>query len=273
MEAVSTGSVAPATAAVPGGTIDLRGIGKTYVDRTGAENEVFKDLDLVIQPREFVSFLGPSGCGKTTLLKMIAGLTTYDEGSVTVRGNPVTGPLPECSVVFQSFALLPWSTVLKNVGFGLQLRGVPRAERDERARALINMVGLDGSENKYPAQLSGGMQQRVGLARALAVDPAVLLMDEPFSALDEQTRGFMQEELLSIWERTRLQVVFVTHSIEEALLMSDRIVILGINPGGIREIVTPPFPRPRNRDTVRNPEFGALSSELWDLLRSMKSDD
>ena len=273
METVSVGAAAPAVADRPGDTIDLRGVGKTYVDRTGAENEVFAGLDLVIQPGEFVSFLGPSGCGKTTLLKLIAGLAPYDEGSITVRGNAVTGPLPECSVVFQNFALLPWSTVLKNVGFGLRLRGVSRAQRDERARELIHMVGLEGCENKYPAQLSGGMQQRVGLARALAVNPSVLLMDEPFSALDEQTRGFMQEELLAIWERTSLQVVFVTHSIEEALLMSDRIVILGIHPGGIREIVTPPFPRPRNRETVRDPKFGVMTSDLWELLRSMKADD
>jgi ABC-type nitrate/sulfonate/bicarbonate transport system ATPase subunit len=263
----------PPAVADGGGTIEIAGVRKTYCDRTGAENTVFKDVDLTVRPGEFVSLLGPSGCGKTTLLKMIAGLTPIDEGTITVRDKVVDGPLPECSVVFQSFALLPWSTVLKNVAFGLRLRGVPRREREERAKELIDLVGLTGSENKFPAQLSGGMQQRVGLARALAVDPTVLLMDEPFSALDEQTRGFMQEELLSLWERTKLQVVFVTHSIEEALLLSDRIVVLGINPGGIREIVTPPFPRPRTRNTVRDPEFGELSTQLWEMLRSMKADD
>ena len=255
------------------GTIEISGVSKTYVDRNGVENCVFEGVDLTVRPGEFLSLLGPSGCGKTTLLKMIGGLTSIDEGTITVRDKVVDGPLAECSVVFQSFALLPWSTVIKNVAFGLRLRGVSRAEREARAMELIELVGLTGSEHKYPAQLSGGMQQRVGLARALAVNPSVLLMDEPFSALDEQTRGFMQEELLALWERTKLQVVFVTHSIEEALLLSDRIVVLGIHPGGIREIVVPPFPRPRTRNTVRDPGFGELSTKLWELLRSMKEDE
>jgi NitT/TauT family transport system ATP-binding protein len=271
METLSAATAGPTVGTA--GTIEVSRVGKTYVDRTGAENCVFENLDLTVRPGEFVSLLGPSGCGKTTLLKMIAGLTPIDTGTIKVRDKLVDGPLAECSVVFQSFALLPWSTVMKNVAFGLRLRGVPRKERAARAQELIELVGLVGSEQKYPAQLSGGMQQRVGLARALAVNPSVLLMDEPFSALDEQTRGFMQEELLALWERTKLQVVFVTHSIEEALLLSDRIVVLGIDPGGVREIVVPTFERPRNRNTVRDPEFGALSAKLWELLRSMKNDD
>lgn len=272
MESLSSNATEDAEA-VSGRTIAVRGVSKRYIDRTGVENVVFEDLDVMLRPGEFISLLGPSGCGKTTLLKMIAGLTPIDSGTIMVGNKEVSGPLPECSVVFQNFALLPWLTVEKNIAFGLRLRREPREKREARARELIDLVGLTGCEQKYPAQLSGGMQQRVGLARALAVNPSVLLMDEPFSALDEQTRGFMQEELLSLWERARLQVVFVTHSIEEALLLSDRIVVLGINPGGIREIVVPGFERPRTRSTVSDPQFGILSTKLWELLRAMKNDE
>jgi NitT/TauT family transport system ATP-binding protein len=228
---------------------------------------VLRDVSFEVRDNEFVSLLGPSGCGKTTLLRIIAGLESRDDGHVVVEGRDVTGPGPDRAVVFQQFSLLPWMTVLDNIGFGLRLRGVPKAAWAERSRDLANLVGLRGFEKHYPRQLSGGMQQRVGLARALAVDPPVLLMDEPFAALDEQTRLLMQEELLRIWQETRKTVVFVTHSMEEALLLSDRILLLTGRPGVVQEFIDVPFGRPRERGITQTVEFQRLREHLWDQLR------
>ena len=178
--------------------IEIRGVGKTFVGQDGSTVQALHDVNLTVRENEFLTVLGPSGCGKTTLLKAMAGLIGWDDGDIVIDGRPVRGPGPDRAMVFQNFALLPWATVLENVAFGLRMRNVAKAEREERARSLIEMVGLTGFANRRPGELSGGMQQRVGLARALAVEPKVLLMDEPFGAVDEQTRRLLQEELLSI---------------------------------------------------------------------------
>ncbi len=253
--------------------IKISGLSKTFsaTTRGGTTGEVraLDSVDLDIEENEFVSLLGPSGCGKTTLLRVLAGLETADAGEALVAGRPISGPSPDRAMVFQRFALLPWATVLRNVTFGLELQKVPREKRTAKARELIEMVGLTGFENSRPAQLSGGMQQRVGLARALAVDPTILLMDEPFGALDEQTKWLLQEELLRIWERDRKTVMFVTHSIDEAILLSDRIVIMSARPGRIVECVPVNLPRPRSRDDATG-EIAALRHYLWDRLRGLQ---
>ncbi|PYM88221.1 MAG: ABC transporter ATP-binding protein, partial [Candidatus Rokuibacteriota bacterium] len=217
------------------------------------------DVHVRVRAGEFLSLIGPSGCGKTTLLKTIAGLVAPDSGRVVVGGRTVEGPGRECSVVFQDFALLPWATVQKNAEFGLLLRGVPAAARAERARGMIAKVGLAGFEHAYPAQLSGGMQQRVGLARALAVNPQVLLMDEPFASIDEQTRRVFQDDLLQLWSEERKTVVLVTHSMEEAIYLSDRVVVLSPRPGRVHQVLDVPLPRPREGAGVRaTAEFARL---------------
>ncbi|RBQ17504.1 ABC transporter ATP-binding protein [Spongiactinospora rosea] len=252
--------------------IEVRGLGKSYIGQDGGVVQALQDVDLRVADNEFLTVLGPSGCGKTTLLKAIAGLIPWNEGDIFIDGSPVRGPGPERSMVFQNFALLPWATVLDNVAFGLQMRGVGKTERIERARALIETVGLAGFETKRPGELSGGMQQRVGIARALAVQPSVLLMDEPFGAVDEQTRRLLQEELLSIWEEHRLTVVFITHSMEEAVLLGDRVVLMSARPGRISEIVPVPLPRPRSSDVgalERSGKYVEITAYLWDRLRDM----
>jgi NitT/TauT family transport system ATP-binding protein len=223
-------------------------------------------IDLTVEDREFVCVLGPSGCGKTTLLRLIAGLLTPDDGEIRIDGRLVDGPGPDRGVVFQDFALLPWANVLRNVGFGLELRGVSREEREVRARALIETVGLTEFTNHRPSQLSGGMQQRVGLARALAVDPSILLMDEPFGALDAQTRRGLQIDLLKLHQRHRKTVVFVTHSVDEAVRLGDRIVLLTPRPGRVSEIVDVGLPRPRPADLASMSRFIEIKEYLWARL-------
>jgi NitT/TauT family transport system ATP-binding protein len=247
---------------------------KTFPARgNDAPVEALKDVSLTINDGEFITVLGPSGCGKTTLLRILAGLEPWDQGDVRVAGTSVTGPGPERAMVFQSFALMPWAKIVDNVAFGLEMRGVPKAEREDRALKLIELVGLKGFERRLPGELSGGMQQRVGLARALAVDPQILLMDEPFGALDEQTRRLLQEELLQIWEATRKTVIFITHSMEEAVLLGDRIVLMSPRPGRIVEIVDVPLARPRASavDSIEgSAEFAAITADLWQKLRGMQ---
>ena len=226
------------------------------------------NVNLEIRKNEFVTLLGPSGCGKTTLMRAIGGLLAPSEGTITVNGRPVRGPNQDCAIVFQSFALMPWATVLKNVLFGLEMRGAERASREDRARAAIAQVGLQGFEEKLPKELSGGMQQRVGLARALVVASPILLMDEPFGALDQQTRRLMQEELLSIWQQDQRTVVFVTHDMEESILLADRVVLMSARPGRIDEEIDITFSRPRNPEKVeKQPEFVDLKERLWQRLR------
>jgi NitT/TauT family transport system ATP-binding protein len=252
--------------------IELQDCRKTYTSGNGQASVVaLGGVDLSVRTEEFLCVLGPSGCGKTTLLKAIAGLVALDAGVVRIDGRPVTGPGPDRAVVFQNFALLPWADVQANVGFGLELRGVAKTTRDETARELIHAVGLAGFERHFPRQLSGGMQQRVGLARALAVDPKILLMDEPFGALDEQTRRLLQEDLASLLERTRKTVVFITHSMTEAVRLGDRVVLMTPRPGRVQQIVNVQLPRPRPPDVEKNPLFVELEEYLWQQLRTMQT--
>ncbi|MPZ86588.1 MAG: ATP-binding cassette domain-containing protein [Nitriliruptorales bacterium] len=253
--------------------IEISGLNKYYAGRRGLDRvHALADVNLTVNSNEFLTVLGPSGCGKTTLLKIIAGLVPFEHGDVRIDGEAIKGPGPERSMVFQNFALMPWASVLRNVAFGLELRKVAKDERTERARDLIRMVGLEGFESRYPAELSGGMQQRVGLARALAVEPRVLLMDEPFSALDEQTRRLLQEQLIDIWEKSKTTVVFITHSMDEAVLLGDRVVLMTVRPGRVEQTLHVPLPRPRNRDMERTSEFTGITGLLWDRLRVMQEE-
>ena len=244
----------------------VEGVSKTYVDRTGQPVHALDGIDLRVESEEFAAVLGPSGCGKSTLLNLIAGLLTPSAGAIWVEGELAPGRVTT-AMVFQEFALFPWRTVQANVEFGLEEMRVPAAERTRRARAFIELTGLAGFEARYPHQLSGGMRQRVGIARALAVEPAVLLMDEPFSALDAQTRQLMQEELLTIWERTRQTIVYVTHNIHEAVYMADRVVVLSRRPGRVLAEVKVELPRPRAERMLGEPAFVAAVERIWSLIR------
>ncbi|NMC11105.1 MAG: ABC transporter ATP-binding protein [Methanothrix sp.] len=226
--------------------LEIKGLNKLF-SSDGKEMEALHNINLSIEENEFVCFIGPSGCGKTTLLRIIAGLEEPSSGTVTLAGDPIKGPGPERGMVFQEYSLFPWRTVLDNVVFGLELKGVPAAERQAKGRQYLKMVGLERFEARYPHELSGGMKQRVAIARALVNDPRAILMDEPFGALDAQTRNIMQSELLRIWEEKRKTVVFVTHSVDEAIYLADRIVIMSARPGRIKDIIEIHLPRPRNR--------------------------
>jgi len=244
--------------------VEVRNVAKTYDSGV----EALKDITLALPRGELSTFLGPSGCGKTTLLKIIAGLISPSDGEVWVKGNRVSGPGPERAFVFQDFALLPWASVMRNVAFGLELRGVPKDERQEIARKYIAEVGLSSFESRYPHQLSGGMKQRVGLARALAINADIVLMDEPFSSVDEQTRRKFQEELLDLLKINQKTVIFVTHSIEEAAYLSDQIVLLSQRPGTILRVIRPNIERGKSADEIRR-DKGYLDAvdEIWKILR------
>jgi NitT/TauT family transport system ATP-binding protein len=239
------------------------------VSKSYGEVEALRDLSLDFPRGQLTSLLGPSGCGKTTLLKIIAGLLTPDSGTIEVNGKTVTGPGSDRAFVFQDFALLPWANVLRNVAFGLELRGVARSEREGIARTYIEEVGLGGFEHSYPHELSGGMRQRVGLASALCVDAQVLLMDEPFSAVDEQTRRKFQEDLLSLVQTERKTFIFVTHSIEEAVYVSDQIAILLPRPSRVSEVIRPTQVRATGAGNIRrDPEYLDIVDRIWASLRS-----
>jgi NitT/TauT family transport system ATP-binding protein len=238
------------------------GAGKRYGDF-----QVFRDVDLEVGAREVVALVGPSGCGKTTLLRCIDGLLPITDGEIRIEGERVTEPRPGVAMVFQHFGLFPWKTVFHNVAYGLRLAGAGKAEIAEKVPYFINLVGLKGFESVYPYQMSGGMQQRCGLARALAVEPKVLLMDEPFAAVDAQTREILQLELLSIWEMRPTTMLFVTHSIEEAVLMGDRVVVLKGRPSTIHEIIEVDLPHPRTRETLTLPRFAELREIVWNTLK------
>ncbi len=245
--------------------VSTRNISKTYPGNV----EALRDLSLEFPRGQLTSLLGPSGCGKTTLLKIISGLLEPTSGEVEVNGKPVTGPGPDRAFVFQDFALLPWADVLRNVAFGLELRGVSVSDREDIAQQHIKNVGLDGFERSFPHELSGGMRQRVGLARALAVESEVLLMDEPFSAVDEQTRRKFQEDLLGLVERENKTFIFVTHSIEEAVYVSDQIAILLPRPSRVHEILRPENLRSKGVLNIRrDPEYLDTVDRIWDSLRS-----
>lgn len=243
--------------------IQIGGVHKAFPTRSGDMVPVLNDINLSITENEFVSLVGRSGCGKTTLLNIIAGLEDATAGKVEIAGNLVTGPGQGQGVVFQQHALFPWLTAAENVAFGFRNAGVSKLERRERSMELLRLVGLDAAVAKYPREMSGGMQQRVSIARALALDPRILLMDEPFGALDEFTRIELQQELLRIWEVRRKTVVFVTHSINEALMLSDRIVLLAALPGRIKRVFKVDLPRPRLRTALG---FNALYEEIWSEL-------
>lgn len=249
-----------------GGSISLRSAGIRFGDGEGAV-EALRDFDLTIAPGEFVSVLGPSGCGKSTLIGAIAGLTKLSAGNLAMDDQPVQRPGPERGVVFQHHSLLPWKTVFENVEFGPKLRGQKRSERAASVNEILRQVGLSEFRNHYPGQLSGGMQQRVNLARALVNRPRVLLMDEPFASLDAQTRLLMQELLLELWSRSRMTVVFVTHDIDEALFLADRVVVLSHRPAQVREELTVDLIRPRTPDTLTTVTFVGLKRRCLDLLR------
>ncbi len=254
--------------------IEFRRCSKSYPSGGGAAPiRVLDNLTLSVADREFVCILGPSGCGKTTAIRLLAGLVQPDSGGVFVGGRPVTGPGPDRGVVFQDFALLPWADVLTNIAFGLELRGTPLAARLDRARELSDAMGLTGFEHSLPAQLSGGMQQRVGLARALAVDPAILLMDEPFGALDAQARRLLQGDLLALHHRHRKTVVFVTHSVDEAVRLADRIVLLSPRPATVEEVIDVGLPRPRPPRLGGVPRFVEIKEHLWARLLPHRQGD
>jgi NitT/TauT family transport system ATP-binding protein len=253
-----------ATAQSAESAVSVRNVSKTYQDV-----EALKNLSLEFPRGELTSLLGPSGCGKTTLLKIIAGLIEPSAGQVEVNGKVVTGPGPDRAFVFQDFALLPWANVIRNVAFGLELRRVPKSEREAIAERYIRQVGLAGFEKKYPHQLSGGMRQRVGLARALSVDAQVLLLDEPFSAVDEQTRRKFQEDLLSLVQNERKTFIFVTHSIEEAVYVSDQIALLLPRPSRVSAIIRPTSFRGKGVNNIRrDPEYLDIVDSIWASLRS-----
>lgn len=249
--------------------LEVKGVFKLF-NVNGKQMEALHDINLDIGENEFVCFIGPSGCGKTTLLRVIAGLEEPSRGEVRLEGLPIKGPGPERGMVFQEYSLFPWRTVLDNVAFGLELKGISQSERYSKARLYLRMVDLERFEERYPHELSGGMKQRVAIARALVNEPKALLMDEPFGALDAQTRNIMQSELLRIWEEEKKTVVFVTHSVDEAIYLADRIVIMSARPGRIKDVIKIGLPRPRTRTSqqvnlIRDRILSDLRSEILDV--------
>ncbi len=246
--------------------LETRGLSKTFVKATGGEVEALRDISLQVEEGEFVSIVGASGCGKTTFLRILDGLIDKSAGEIVLDGNSVTRPGPDRGFVFQSDSLFPWRTVLDNVVFGLEVQGKPRKPSVERAQQYIKLVGLSGFEKHYPHELSGGMRQRANLARALTVNPELLLMDEPFAALDAQTREIMQQELLRIWNQDRKTVIFITHQIDEAIFLADRVFVFTVRPGRVKTVIPVPFPRPRKLDLKRTPEFIGYVDQVWRLI-------
>ncbi len=235
--------------------LQLNNITMTFRTRRGDEVVAVDDLSLHVDDREFISIVGPSGCGKSTLLRVVAGLIRPDSGSVLLDGQPIQGPGADRGMVFQTYTLFPWLTVQGNVEYGPRLKGLPAAERMRLAREHIAAVGLAGFENSYPRELSGGMMQRVAIARALANDPKVLLMDEPFGALDAQTRWIMQEMLVNLWQRTPKTILFITHDIDEAIFLSDRVYVMTARPGRVKQMLNVSLPRPRTSEMTTSAEF------------------
>jgi NitT/TauT family transport system ATP-binding protein len=246
--------------------LEVSGLTKVF-SRDGKVVEAIDNLALAVDEGEFVSIVGPSGCGKTTLLHIIGGFEKPTAGRLAVFGREISGPGPDRGVMFQEFSLYPWRTVIGNVGWGLEVRGLPKAERLRIAERYLEMVGLSPFRDHYPAELSGGMKQRVALARTLAFDPKLLLMDEPFGALDAQTREIMQEELQRIYERNRKTVVFVTHDIDEAIYLGDRVLVFSARPGRIKKDVRIDLARPRAIEIKKSIEYHGYRNRIWDLLR------
>ncbi|MGP1397661.1 MAG: ABC transporter ATP-binding protein [Inquilinaceae bacterium] len=260
---------------------DIRFEGVTKVfNRGGVPFTAIGGIDFHVQDKEFISVVGPSGCGKTTLMRMVAGLDQPTDGQVTVAGKAVKGPGPERAVVFQQFALFPWKTVRENIVFGMRSKGASRADRDAATARYLKLMKMEGTEDSYPHQLSGGMQQRVAIARSYAIDPGVLLMDEPFGALDAQTRTVMQEELVRLARVNPRTVLFITHSVEEAVYLADRVIVMGRNPGRIREVIDIADTRATEQwadhpidDVMEMPSFTHLRGQVWRLLREEMGGD
>ncbi|NSX56161.1 ABC transporter ATP-binding protein [Parasulfitobacter algicola] len=259
--------------------IQFDGVTKVF-GRGGKPFTAIGGIDFHVNDNEFISVVGPSGCGKTTLMRMVAGLETPTDGEVRVGGEKVTKPGPDRAVVFQQFALFPWKTVRKNITFGMRSRGASKAERDEAVAHYLKLMKMEGTEDSYPHQLSGGMQQRVAIARSYATDPGVLLMDEPFGALDAQTRTIMQEELVRLSHVNPRTVLFITHSVEEAVYLADRVVVMGRNPGKIREVIDVASTRKAEKwseepidDVMEMPSFTHLRGQVWRLLREEMGED
>ena len=250
-----------------GAYIEGRNINLTFRPPNRGPVRALRGFDIDVEEGEFLSIVGPSGCGKSTFLNILLGLLRPDSGDLTMDGRRIDGPGSDRAMVFQEFGLLPWRTVESNVALGLELKGAPAAERRDVSGRFIEMVGLGGFEGHYPHELSGGMKQRVGLARALATDPDVLLMDEPFAALDAQTRDLMQVELLQIWQHARKTVLFVTHQIEEAIYLSDRVMVMTKRPGHAKRTFAIGLPRPRDYEMRVTPQFNDLKLEIWHALK------
>jgi NitT/TauT family transport system ATP-binding protein len=248
------------------GQIVIERVNHTYRPPRGRPVLALSDVSLEVRPREFLALLGPSGCGKSTLLYLVGGFLPTEAGRILVEGKPVGAPGPDRGIVFQHFALFPWKTVRANILYGLERQGMPRKEREKRAQGFIDLVGLRGFEDSYPSQLSGGMKQRTAIARTLAFDPDILLMDEPFGALDAQTRLLMQTELLNIWKRTPKTVIFVTHDVQEAVYLAERVVVMSARPGHIKAIVETKFGA-RDPGITRSKEFIEKVDEIWNLVR------
>ncbi|SRR5579884_1564815 len=249
-----------------GGQIVIDRVSHTYRPAHGRAVLALSDVSLEVRPREFLALLGPSGCGKSTLLYLVGGFLPTEAGRILVEGKPVSAPGPDRGIVFQHFALFPWKSVRGNILYGLERQGLPRAEREKRAQDFINLVGLKGFEDSYPSQLSGGMKQRTAIARTLAFDPSILLMDEPFGALDAQTRSLMQTELLDIWQRTPKTVIFVTHDVQEAVYLAERVAVMSARPGRIKAIVDTKFGS-RDPGIFRSKAFVEKADEIWNLVR------
>lgn len=239
-----------------------------HVGESSRPLSALRDINLDVKQGEFMVIVGPSGCGKSTLLDLLAGLTKPNGGQILLDGKPIAGPNLDRGIVFQQYALFPWKTALANVEFGLETKGVARKERKRIASEYIRLVGLAGFEHRYPHELSGGMKQRIAIARSLAYDPEVLLMDEPFAALDAQTRETLQSELLRIWEATKKTIIFITHGIEEAVYLGQRVAVMTSRPGRIKEVIEVPFASRTSEEDLRsNPEFVRIRHQIWDLLK------
>ncbi|MCF1505252.1 ABC transporter ATP-binding protein [Afifella sp. H1R] len=253
--------------------LSIANLSKTFLDRRGNEVEALSGFDLTVEPGEFITVVGPSGCGKTTMLRIVQGLEDRSGGSIKLGEREITGPGPERGFVFQQYGLLPWMTASQNIAFALDARGVPRNEHEDRITRTLQTVGLSKFRNHYPRQMSGGMQQRVGIARALAIDPDILLLDEPFGALDALTREVLQEEMLTLSETMQKTVLFVTHSIDEAIMLADRIVVMSARPGRIENVIHVDIERPRagRAEEIRESrKFAEYRRVLWDLLMEKK---
>ena len=248
--------------------LSIQGVSRIFETAKGQKTQALLPIDFKVNNNDFVTILGPSGCGKSTLLRIVAGLETTSTGRVLLDGQPVDGPGADRGMVFQSYTLFPWLSVAQNIRFGLRERGLPEAEQKERCDYFMAKVGLRGFENHFPKQLSGGMQQRTAIARALANDPKILLLDEPFGALDNQTRVLMQELLLGIWESAKKTVLFVTHDIDEAIFMANRVAVFSARPGRIKSDIAVNLPHPRHYTVKTTPEFMALKARLTEEIRT-----